>query len=309
MGKRIFITGGTGFVGSTLCGELVAKGYQVTVLTRDLSRAKALPRGVNAVQGDPTVPGPWQEKVGSHDVIINLAGRSIFTRWTKKAKRLIRESRLLTTRNLVEALAARKGEDTLMISTSAVGYYGFHGDEELDENSPPGEDFLATLAMDWETEAYKAQDHGVRVITCRFGIVLGSRGGALEKMLTPFRMGLGARLGSGEQWFSWIHEQDLVAVYLFLALKEDISGPINCTAPEPVKNKDLTKALAQVLGKPLFMPPVPGAILRIFMGEFGSILLKGQRVIPERLMTMGFSFKFPTIREALRDLLANVRKP
>ncbi len=305
MGKRIFITGGTGFVGSTLCRELVAKGHQVTVLTRELSRAKTLPRGVNAVEGDPTLPGPWQEMVGSHEVIINLAGKSIFTRWTKKAKQLIRESRLLTTRNLVDALAARKGEDTLLLSTSAVGYYGFHGDEELDENSPPGEDFLATLARDWETEAYKAQDHGVRVITCRFGIVLGREGGALKKMVKPFRMGIGARLGSGEQWFSWIHEIDLASIYLFLAEKQRISGPVNCTAPEPIKNRYLTEALAHVLKKPLFMPAVPGLLLRIMMGEFGSILLEGQRVLPKRLLAMGYRFKFPTIRIALQDLLSD----
>lgn len=300
---RFFITGGTGFVGSTVCRELLGRGHHVSVLTRDLSKAKALPKEINVVEGDPTKKGQWQEKVAAHDVVINLAGSSIFTRWTKKAKKVIRDSRLQSTRNVVEALSSRTREDTLLLSTSAVGYYGFRGDEELSEDSPPGEDFLAILARDWEREAYEAEKYGVRVITCRFGIVLGKSGGALARMVKPFRMGMGARLGGGEQWFSWIHEQDLASIYLFLALKENIYGPINCTAPEPIRNKDLTKALADVLNKPLFVPPVPGFILRIMMGEFGSVLLKGQRVVPKRLMAMGFRYRFPTIDKALRDLL------
>ena len=300
---RFFITGGTGFVGSTVCRELLGRGHHVSVLTRDLSKAKALPKEINVVEGDPTKKGQWQEKVAAHDVVINLAGSSIFTRWTKKAKKVIRDSRLQSTRNVVDALSSRTREDTLLLSTSAVGYYGFRGDEELSEDSPPGEDFLAILARDWERAAYEAEKYGVRVITCRFGIVLGRTGGALARMVKPFRMGMGARLGGGEQWFSWIHEQDLASIYLFLALKQNISGPINCTAPEPIRNKDLTKALADVLNKPLFMPPVPGFILRIMMGEFGSVLLKGQRVVPKRLMAMGFRYRFPTIDKALEDLL------
>ena len=300
---RFFITGGTGFVGSTVCRELLGRGHHVSVLTRDLSKAKALPKEINVVEGDPTKKGQWQEKVAAHDVVINLAGSCIFTRWTKKAKKVIRDSRLQSTRNVVDALSSRTREDTLLLSTSAVGYYGFRGDEELSEDSPPGEDFLAILARDWERAAYEAEKYGVRVITCRFGIVLGKSGGALARMVKPFRMGMGARLGGGEQWFSWIHEQDLASIYLFLALKQNISGPINCTAPEPIRNKDLTKALADVSNKPLFMPPVPGFILRIMMGEFGSVLLKGQRVVPKRLMAMGFRYRFPTIDKALEDLL------
>ncbi len=301
---KVFVTGGTGFVGRTVTRQLVSKGHEVTVLTRKISAGQGIPEGTRVIEADPTSPGPWQEDVADHEVIINLAGSSIFTRWTKKAKKRIRESRLKTTRNLVDALSARRGEDTLLLSTSAVGYYGSHGDEDLDENSPPGQDFLSALAKDWEEAAYEAQRFGVRVITLRFGIVLGKGGGALEKMIKPFRMGLGARLGSGEQWFSWIHEMDLASIYLFLADRDRISGPINCTAPEPVRNRDLTETLADVLRKPLFMPPVPGFLLRAMMGEFGSILLEGQMVLPKRLMAMGYRFKFPTIKAALQDLLS-----
>ncbi|MBW1930051.1 MAG: TIGR01777 family oxidoreductase [Deltaproteobacteria bacterium] len=300
---KIFITGGTGFVGSTLARYLFNQGHEVTVLTRSAAKARHMPDGIAVVEGDPVVQGPWQKRVAEHEVVINLAGRSIFTRWTKKAKRVIRDSRLLTTRHVVEAISERKGENTLLLSTSAVGYYGFHGDEELDEDSPPGDDFLATLTRQWEEAAFEAERYGVRVITCRFGIVLGRQGGALEKMVAPFRRGLGSRLGSGRQWFSWIHEQDLAAIYLFLAEKKDISGPINFTAPEPVTNAELTRILGEALQKPVFLPPVPGFLLKALMGEFGSVLLKGQKVLPRRLMRLGFQFRFSTIVEALHDLL------
>ena len=300
---KIFITGGTGFVGRTLTAKLIEKGVAVTVLTRSVSGAARLGQGVNYVEGDPTSTGPWQDRVAEHDVIINLAGSSIFSRWTEKAKGMIRDSRILTTRHLVNALAAREGRETLLLSTSAVGYYGFHGDEELDENSPPGDDFLATLAGDWEAEAFRAKDHGIRVVTCRFGIVLGRRGGALERMVRPFKKWMGSPLGNGKQWLSWIHEEDLVRIYLFLIEKEGISGALNCTAPEPVRNRDLTLVLGEVLHKPIFLPPVPGLALRLVMGEFGSTLLKGQKVLPKRLLEKGFKHTFPTLREALMDLL------
>lgn len=301
---KVFITGGTGFVGSTLSKDFLKQGHDVTVLTRSLANASRMPESVTLVEGDPCKKGAWQEKLPHHDVIINLAGRSIFTRWTKKAKERLRESRLRTTKNIVEALTQRQGEDTLLLSTSAVGYYGFRGGEELDENNPPGNDFLATLARDWEKEAFRAQELGVRVVTCRFGIVLGKGGGALGRMAKPFRMGLGARLGSGRQWFSWIHEQDLASIYSFLMAQGNISGAINFTSPQPVTNARLTKALAEVLKRPLLMPPVPSFILRLVVGEFGSVLLKGQRVLPRRLMTLGFRYQFPTIKEALWDLLS-----
>jgi uncharacterized protein (TIGR01777 family) len=300
---NIFITGGTGFVGTTLTKELTAQGHQVTLLTRAVKPGRALPPGASFLEGNPLQPGPWQAIVPNHDVFINLAGASIFSRWTEEAKKNIRESRIRTTRNLVTALEGRTGRETLLLSTSAIGYYGFHEEEELTEETPPGTDFLARVCRDWEAEAQQAERFGVRVIRCRFGIVLGGRGGALDQMIPLFRKGLGSPLGSGRQWFSWIHQHDLARVYLFLLERREVSGPVNCTAPQPVTNKDLTRVLAEVLGRPAFLPAVPGFLLKIVMGEFGDVLLKGQRVLPRQLLRLGFQFQFPILKEALQDLL------
>jgi len=300
---RVFITGGSGFVGTSIIRQLVGRGEEVTVLTRKVSKKRKPPRGVSFLEADPTREGPWQEQVAGHDTFINLAGASIFRRWTGEAKQVIRDSRLLTTRNLVSALEARKGKDTVLLSTSAVGYYGFHGDEFLDEASPSGKDFLALLARDWEAEALRAEKFGVRVILCRFGIVMGLGGGALSQMVPLFQKGLGSPLGSGNQWFSWIHEQDLVNSFLFLLDRGELSGPVNFTAPEPVTNRAFTMALGRALGRPTFLPAVPGFVLKMIKGEFGTVLLKGQRVIPKKLLDAGFRFQFPAVEDALRDLV------
>jgi uncharacterized protein (TIGR01777 family) len=300
---KIFMTGGTGFVGTTLTRKLVDQGHHVTVLTRKIKKDQINVKGVSFIEGDPTREGEWQKQAVDHEAFINLAGSSIFRRWNHKAKALMRDSRVLTTKNLVEALKGREGKETILISTSAVGYYGFHDDEELDENSAPGEDFLASLSKDWEAAAMQAEHYGVRVLICRLGIVLGAKGGALGEMIPIFKKGLGSPIGSGEQWFSWIYEQDLVEIYLFLLGRKDLSGPVNCTAPEPVKNKAFTKALGKALGRPAFMPSVPAFVIKLMKGEFGTVLLKGQRVFPKRLSEAGFHFRFPQIRDALQDLL------
>jgi len=300
---RIFMTGGTGFVGTTLSTRLAAKAHEVTILSRHVPWDPILPPGVTLIQGDPAREGPWQDQAAGNDVCINLAGASIFRRWTRKVKTLMRESRIRTTRNLVNALAKEKGRKIVLLSTSAVGYYGFHEDEILDEESPPGNDYLANLARGWETEALRAEEFGVRVLLCRFGIVLGRDGGALARMVPLFRKGLGSALGSGKQWFSWIHEQDLVNIFIFLLEQESLSGPVNFTAPEPVTNRAFTKALGKALGKPTFLPAVPGLVLKTLKGEFGTVLLQGQRVIPKKLLDAGFRFRFPTIGDALTDLV------
>ena len=299
---NIFMTGGTGFIGNTLTRKLVEQGHHVTVLTRKTVKAQVREKGITLLEGDPTKAGNWQKQVAEHEVFVNLAGASIFCRWTKSAKAMMRDSRILTTKNLVEALADRKGKETTLISTSAVGFYGFHGDEELDEHHPGGDDYLALLSKDWEAAALQAEPFGVRVLICRFGIVLGAHGGALGQMRPLFRMGLGSPLGSGDQWFSWIHEQDLINIYLFLIGNNDLAGLINCTAPEPVTNRVFTKALGEALGKPTFMPSVPGFILRLVKGEFGNVLLKGQKVLPKKLSEVGFRFQFPNVNAALGDL-------
>ena len=300
---KIFMTGGTGFVGTTLTRRLVEQGHQVTVLTRKISGDMRPEIGVSVVEGDPTQKGAWQEEVSHHEAVINLAGASIFRRWTEQAKAMIRDSRILTTKNLVDALRKRQESESTLISTSAVGFYGFHDDEELDESSASGDDFLASLSKDWEAAAFKAQDYGVRVLICRLGIVLGTRGGALGQMIPLFKTGLGSPLGTGKQWFSWIHEQDLVRIYLFLLSRKDMQGPVNCTAPGPVNNRTFTKALGKAMHRPTFMPAVPGFMLKTLKGEFGNVLLKGQRVVPKCLLNAGFDFKFPGIDDALQSLL------
>lgn len=302
---KVFVTGGTGFLGTTLTQRLTGQGYEVSVLTRAVPPGRTLPQGAVYLEGDPTRKGPWQDRVAEHEIVVNLAGKSIFERWTEKNKEAIRESRILTTQNLVEGLSSRRGQETVLISASAVGYYGFRGDEELDETSAAGDDFLASLAREWEAAAKEAERYDGRVILCRLGILLGAQGGALGMMLPTFKRYMGAPLGSGNQWFSWIHEKDLANIYLFLIEHKEISGPVNCTAPHTVRNREMTKILAEVLGRPAFMPAVPGFVLKMMMGEFGSVLLKGQKVLPKKLMEAGFQFQYPQIREALEDLVAN----
>jgi hypothetical protein len=300
---KIFMTGGTGFVGSILTPKLTRPGHEVTILTRKIREGHPLPSGVTYLEGNPTEKGDWQERAASHDAAINLDGTSIFTRWSDSAKEAMRESRIRTTENLVEALGARKDEKTTLLSTSAVGYYGFCEDEELTEDSPPGEGFLASLSEAWEQAALKAQDFGARVVLLRFGIVLGEKGGALAKMVPLFKGYMGSPLGGGRQWFSWIHAQDLADIFPFVLDHETLSGPVNCTAPHPVRNREMTDLLGEVLGKATFMPAVPGFMIKMVLGEFGSVLLQGQKVLPRKLLEAGFQFSFPELKEALDDLL------
>jgi uncharacterized protein (TIGR01777 family) len=294
---KILVTGGTGFVGKTLAPALIRSGHEVTILTR---AAKEDSSGVSWLEGDPTQKGRWQDAVKEHESVINLAGASIFARWTEEAKKRIRDSRMLTTRRIVEAIEG--GRVKTFFSTSAIGYYGFHGDEALSEEDSPGGDFLALLAKDWEAEAGEAEKKGCRVVITRFGIVLGEKGGALGQMIPLFNKYIGGPLGSGKQWFSWIHIEDLVRAYLFLLEHPEISGPVNFTAPNPVRNKELSQWLGRILGRPAFLP-APGFMLRLILGEFGSILLEGQKVIPRKLLQAGFQFQYPEIAPALRQVV------
>ena len=294
---KIFLTGGTGFVGKSLAPALIRGGHEVTILTRS---GKGGPPGVSIIEGDPTQKGGWQAAIKEHDAVINLAGASIFTRWTDESKKIIRESRLLTTRNLVAALEGARVRH--FFSTSAVGYYGFHKDEALTEESLPGDDFLAQLGRDWEKEARQAEKKDCRVVITRFGIVLGGKGGALGQMLPLFRKYLGGPLGRGNQWFSWIHIDDLTSAFLFLLEHPEFSGPVNFTAPNPVRNRELAKAIGKAMGRPSFLP-APGFMLKLVLGEFGSILLEGQRVIPQKLLKSGFQFRYPEIEQAIEQII------
>ena len=299
---KIFITGGTGFVGRNLVSRLVGEAHTVTVLSRSEKASDRFPERTSIMLGDPTVVGAWQESVKGHDCIINLAGKSLFSRWTPETKKLIRESRISTTRNIVDAIEPARGKDVVLFNTSAVGYYGFRGDEVLTEESPPGDDFLAQVAVEWENEALRAEEKGTRVVITRFGIVLGEKGGALGQMVSIFRKYLGGPLGSGKQWFSWIHMGDLVGAFVFLMAHPEISGPVNMTSPNPIRNEELARALGKAMHRPSFLP-APGFMLKLLLGEFGSVLLEGQRVIPRKLLDNGYVFIYPEIDGALQSLI------
>ena len=299
---KIFITGGTGFVGRHLTSRLIGEGHTVTVLSRSEKASDRLPDATSIVLGDPSVGGTWQESLKGQDCIINLAGTSLFSRWTPETKKLIRESRISTTRNIVDAIEPARGRDVVLFSTSAVGYYGFHGDEALTEESPPGDDFLARVSIEWENEGLRAEEKGTRVVITRFGIVLGEKGGALGQMMSIFRKYLGGTLGSGNQWFSWIHMGDLVGAFIFLMAHREISGPVNLTSPNPIRNKELARALGKAMHRPSLLP-APGFMLKLILGEFGSVLLEGQRVIPQKLLDNGYVFIYPEIDGALQSLI------
>jgi uncharacterized protein (TIGR01777 family) len=298
---KVFMTGGTGFVGTYLTKKFIDQGHAVTILTQALTGRELKIPGLSYLTGDPNVRGSWQGSVKDHEIIVNLAGASIFSRWTDEQKKILRESRINTTRHLVEAIPADASR-LLFFSTSAVGYYGFHEDEELTESSPAGSDFLAELAADWEAEALRAKEKGARVVITRFGIVLGQNGGALGQMIPLFKFFLGGPLGAGRQWFSWIHMQDLADAFLFLVQHPEISGAVNVCSPRPVRNKELGNAIGRVLHRPSFLP-APGFMIELILGEFGSVLLKGQRVIPRRLLDAGFHFTYSDIDGALSSII------
>ncbi|MFS8570353.1 MAG: TIGR01777 family oxidoreductase [Thermaerobacter sp.] len=333
--RRVCIAGGSGFIGSALARHWLARGAEVTILTRgttmpppSLSSPPPSPRSTPPQKGTAAAGSlrrvswgdepAWRRAVAQADVVVNLAGATISRRWTRAYKEEILNSRLGATRRLVEALgdpeaagdrvspgapdASGAACRPVLVNASAVGYYGPSGDLPLTERNAPGEDFLATVCARWEAAARPAEDAGARVVLLRIGLVLGRDGGVLPRMLLPFRLGLGGVLGSGRQWVSWIHIDDLCRLIIFAAENPAIRGPLNATAPEPVTNRQFTRALARTLGRPAFLR-VPAAALRLVLGEMSTLLLDGQRVIPQRALDAGFEFRFPTIEAALTDLL------
>jgi len=300
---KFFITGGTGFVGRNLSDSLLRGGHEVVAVGHRPEQDVVAHDNFEYISADTSRNGDWQDAVSEADVVYNLAGKSIFKRWTESYKRLIHDSRILTTRNLVEALPGNK--PVVFCSTSAVGYYGDRGDETLTEDSAGGDDFLARLGIDWEAEARKAEEKGGRVVMARFGIVLGKGGGALAKMVPAFKFFTGGPLGSGTQWFPWVHLTDLIAGLMFIVENNEISGPVNFTAPNPVRNRDLARTLGKVLNRPSFVP-APGFMIRMVMGEFGDTLLAGQRAVPEKLLKHGFRFRFGELEDAIRDIVGKV---
>ena len=300
---RALVTGATGFVGRRLLGKLT----QPIVLSRNAAKAEQSLRSlkVKAFAWEPQAGPPPAAAFAGIDTVFHLAGDPVAEgRWTAAKKARIKDSRVVGTRNLVAGLRALPTRPRVLVSASAVGIYGSRGDEALDEASSHASDFLADVCAGWEREAFAARDLGIRVVPIRVGIVLGAGGGALAKMLTPFRLGLGSPLGSGGQYMPWVHIDDLVELMLFAAREEQANGPLNGVAPHPVTNLEFTKTLGRVLGRPTFMPPVPRFALRTVLGEFADVLLASQRVYPRAAQAAGFTFRFPDLEPALRDILS-----
>lgn len=295
---KIFITGGTGFVGSYLSSRLLDQGHHVFATARSSSQKQIDHKNFTYISADTTKPGNWQEHANDCDIAFNLAGKSIFSLWTPKTKQQIHDSRILTTRNLVEALP----ENASLISTSAVGFYGHRGDDILTESASAGNDFLSQVGIDWENEAMEAEKKKIRVAITRFGIVLGKNGGAMEKMIPAFKSFLGGPLGDGKQWFPWIHVDDIVLAGIFIMEHPEASGVFNFTAPKPVRNAEFARSLGNILNRPAVMP-APAFLIRLVAGEFGETLLSSCRAVPEKLLKIGYEFKYPDLIEALKDIV------
>jgi len=295
---RLVIAGGTGFIGSALCARLRANNHSLTILTRG-REPKAASESEKWVTWEPLSGKIPLEAIDGADGIINLAGEPIAgKRWTASQKEKIRSSRIMTTRALVNAAANAKVKPKFLLNGSAVGYYGPRGDETITEEANPGNDFLSQVCAEWEQEAKKAESLGLRVALMRTGIVLG-KGGALAKMVPPFKFFAGGPLGSGQQWMPWIHLEDEFGLILFLIDRADAVGPFNATAPNPVTMKEFCSTLGRVLGRPSWAP-VPGFALRILLGEMAEMLLTGQRVLPARAQKLGYKFRYANLFEALQ---------
>jgi uncharacterized protein len=300
---RVAVTGATGMIGSALVHALVQRGDEVTALSRDAARAsEAL--GVPAeTWADPEAERPPLDALRGRDGVVHLLGEVIAQRWSDETKREIRDSRVLSTRNLVAALGDLPAEERpgVLVSGSGAGWYGQRGDERLDESAAePGDDFLAELSRDWEAEARAAEALGVRVVLSRTGVVLSDSGGALDKMLPFFKAGIGGPVAGGRQYVPWVHRDDVVGAAIFALENEAVRGPVNVTAPEPVTNKELSRTLGRVLRRPAFAP-VPALAVKALYGDMAQIVTTGQRAVPRRLTELGYSFRQPDLEPALRD--------
>ncbi len=303
---KVFVTGGTGFIGREVVRSLLEGLHSVTVATRSVERAKGrCPSQVALFLWDARTPEPLVPMMESHDAVVHLAGESIGARWTPGLMERARTSRVDSTRAITQAIQAAKVRPSVFLQASATGYYGIRGDEEVDESSAPGKDFLARLCQEWEGASVRLSELGVRRIVARIGIVLSAKGGGLKKMLLPFKLGLGGPLGSGEQWWSWITLKDVAEAILYLLKNDRAEGIFNVTAPEPVRNIEFTKTLARMLHRPAFFP-VPHFALRLIFGEMADVLLlNGQRAIPKRLQSLNYFFQHPRLEAGLSHALSD----
>ena len=301
---RIAVTGATGLIGKSLCRRLQREGKELVLFARNTRNAQSSFPSARVLEWDAVAGPPPVGSLDGVDAVVHLLGEGIADgRWSAGRKKAIHESRIEGTRNLVEGLRQASRPPGLLVSGSAIGFYGSRGDEELDESSQRGGGFLGDVCQAWEEQARAAEALGIRTVLLRTGIVLSPRGGALAKMLPPFRMFVGGALGSGKQWMSWIHMDDEVGLIRHILNSDELQGAVNATAPSPVTNSKFSKTLGKVLGRPSVLA-VPGLALKLLLGEMAQeLLLNGQKVLPRRALASGYSFKFPELEGALRDLL------
>lgn len=301
---RVLVTGASGLIGQALCDALFARGDDVVGLTRDPGRARSANPRVSWHKWEPTLERPDPAAFEGVEAVVNLVGEPIDQRWSDEAKKKIMETRRQGTHNLVQAIEALGQRPRVLVSQSAIGYYGDRGDAEVtEEDGPGGDSFDSVVTQAWEQAAHELDGSGVRLVVVRTGQVLSTEGGLLPQLLTPFKLGVGGPLAGGKQYFSWIHIEDEVGILLWALDNEQVSGTINATAPEPATNKEFSKALGRALNRPAVVP-VPGFVLDLkFGGEFGRVLRGGQRVLPKRALELGYEFKHPELDEALRDLV------
>jgi uncharacterized protein (TIGR01777 family) len=302
---NIFITGGTGLIGKILVKKLIERGDNVTVLSRNKEKAKKIFYDkVNIIEGNPSEKGDWQNIIGDFDAIINLAGEPVASkRWNEVEKQNIYDSRIKSTQNIIDAIKKSNTKPNTLINASAVGYYGFQADDrEINETETSGKDFLSYLCRDWEDTARKANKLGLRVIRLRIGIVLSENGGALEKMVAPFKLYAGGHIGDGKQWLPWIHIDDIINLILFSLDNNKITGAINLTSPNPVRMKDFCKEMGKIINRPSWLP-VPSITLKATFGEMADIITSGQRAIPQKALNNGYKFEYEKIEIALKNLL------
>ncbi|NEQ97204.1 MAG: TIGR01777 family protein [Cyanothece sp. SIO2G6] len=304
---KVAVTGATGFVGSRLVAVLQEKQHDIVVFTRQAAKAqqqfpKSTFPNVEIVEYTPTRTGPWQAAIAGCDAVVNLAGESIAEgRWTSERKKSIMESRQIGTAKIVEAIAQVNPKPSVLINSSAIGYYGTSETATFDETSTPGNDFLAEVCKNWEAEAHKVEATGTRLVIIRTGIVLGM-GGAIAKMYTPFQLFAGGPLGTGRQWFSWIHREDLVGIIVNALTDSSMSGVFNGTAPNPVRMSEFCQTFGAVMNRPSWLP-VPSFALEALLGDAAQVVLQGQQVLPQQTLTSGFDYQYPTLKPALQDIL------